>query len=283
MYPKVSIVIPVYNEEKYLNKCLDSVINQTLRNIEIICVNDGSTDSSLEILKEYERSDERMKILNQRNLGAGIGRNKGLEVAQGRYIGFIDADDIFVENNALKVMFCAGEEYGCDMVSANIKRVTNNSLGDLYYMNNVDTERIISPAVYGIPWYFCKSIFRREFLVENDISFPNYMRGEDPVFLAKVLAKVDRIINIPINYYGYRHIPDESKLNSNIIDYFQHFIDVFKILDNSKFYNANQEYYGEFRKFIKYFVHESYRKTILQNYKDDFILFKFIQSNFDLR
>ena len=90
---KVSVIIPVYNTEKYLRQCLDSVVNQTLRDIEIICVDDGSTDGSIEILREYEQKDSRVKMLCQKNQYAGVARNNGLNYASGEYVFFMDSDD----------------------------------------------------------------------------------------------------------------------------------------------------------------------------------------------
>ena len=92
-YPKISVIIPVYNAEKFLSRCLDSVINQTHENLEIICVNDESTDGSLEILQEYAAKDSRVIIENQKNQGAPVARNRGIEIATGEYIHFVDADD----------------------------------------------------------------------------------------------------------------------------------------------------------------------------------------------
>ena len=93
--PKISVIIPVYNAEKYLRVCLDSVVNQTLEDIEIICVNDGSTDKSSNILKEYAEKDGRIIILTQKNQGAAIARNKGISVAKGEYLSLLDCDDFF--------------------------------------------------------------------------------------------------------------------------------------------------------------------------------------------
>ena len=87
---KVSVIVPVYNVEKYLRECLESLVNQTLKEIEIICINDGSEDSSLEILNEYASKDSRFVIINQENCGQSVARNKGLDVAKGEYIGFVD-------------------------------------------------------------------------------------------------------------------------------------------------------------------------------------------------
>ena len=95
MTVKVSVILPVYNVEKYLKECLDSILNQTLQEIEVICVDDGSTDRSLEILREYEKKDKRVIVLTQENKGAGAARNKGLAIAKGEYLSFLDSDDFF--------------------------------------------------------------------------------------------------------------------------------------------------------------------------------------------
>ena len=92
--PKISVIIPVYNTEKYLKECIDSVVNQTLQDIEIVCVDDGSTDSSLDILNNYKK-DPRLVVLSQKHQGAGCARNLALEVAQGKYLAFIDSDDFY--------------------------------------------------------------------------------------------------------------------------------------------------------------------------------------------
>ena len=97
---KISVIIPVYNEEDYLNECLDSIVNQSLEDIEIICVDDGSTDNSLNILKSYE-SDNRIKIIPKENSGLGASRNVALDIAQGEYIAFMDSDD-YMNLNALE-------------------------------------------------------------------------------------------------------------------------------------------------------------------------------------
>ena len=96
--PKVSVIIPVYNVEKYLRECLDSVVNQTLKDIQIILIDDGSTDSSLGICKEYAQKDNRIKIIEQKNQGAGAARNRGMSEAKGDYLYFLDSDD-FLELN----------------------------------------------------------------------------------------------------------------------------------------------------------------------------------------
>ena len=95
---KVSVIIPVYNTENYLRECLDSVLAQTLREIEVICVDDGSTDNSLNILKEYQNKDTRIVVLTQENRSAGAARNYGLSIAKGKYLSFLDSDDFLIKN-----------------------------------------------------------------------------------------------------------------------------------------------------------------------------------------
>ena len=102
-FPKVSVIIPVYNTEPYLRQCLDSVVNQTLLDIEIICVDDGSTDTSPEILREYAASDSRIRIFTQPHADAGVARNLGLRHASGKYLSFLDADDFFEKDIEKKV------------------------------------------------------------------------------------------------------------------------------------------------------------------------------------
>ena len=112
---KVSIIVPVYNIEKYLAKCLDSLINQTLEDIEIICVNDGSTDNSAEILNEYAQKDCRIKIINQDNAGLSAARNTGINAANGEYIGYVDSDD-WIDLNFYEKLYNAAKDTDADIV-----------------------------------------------------------------------------------------------------------------------------------------------------------------------
>ena len=124
--PLVSVVIPVYNAEKYLRETLDCVCNQTLRNIEIICVDDGSTDSSQDILQEYAARDPRFRILHQQNQYAGVARNNGMAAARGKYLSFLDADDLF-EPDMLEKMSARAEETGAEMVCCDVDSFTDGA------------------------------------------------------------------------------------------------------------------------------------------------------------
>ena len=118
----ISIIIPVYNVEKYLRECLDSLLNQTFQDFEIICVDDGSTDKSLEILQEYKRKDDRFVILQQRHSGAGSARNNGIRLAEGKYIQFLDADDYF-EPTLLEEMYNHAEKFDADLTVCSSRKV----------------------------------------------------------------------------------------------------------------------------------------------------------------
>lgn len=102
--PEISIIIPVYNPGKFINKCLNSIIHQTFKNIEILCIDDGSTDNSLNILKEFQKNDKRIRIFSQENLGAAASRNLGIENSKGNYILFVDADDWIEEDMCEKLI-----------------------------------------------------------------------------------------------------------------------------------------------------------------------------------
>lgn len=113
--PKVSVIVPVYNVEKYLSECLESLINQTLSDIEIICVNDGSTDDSRNVLERYAASDKRIAVVNQTNKGLSAARNSGVKTARGRYLYFLDSDD-FIDRNALEYLYQEAEKYRLDIL-----------------------------------------------------------------------------------------------------------------------------------------------------------------------
>jgi len=119
--PKVSVIIPVYNSEKYLRECLDSVVNQSLREIEIICIDDGSTDKSVDILEEYRKIDKRILIIKQNHLYAGVARNTGIKIAKGKYLFFMDSDDLCDKDLLLKSVFRA-EDTGSEIVAFNFYR-----------------------------------------------------------------------------------------------------------------------------------------------------------------
>lgn len=180
---KVSIIVPVYNVEKYLSKCLESLINQTLKDIEIVCVNDGSTDNSLGILKEYANKDSRIKIVDKQNEGVSVARNTGIEVAAGEYLMFVDSDDYLVENACEKALntiehdnsdICIFGHY--DLVDGKlVKSSVNKDIIKAQKQNN-KTYTDFSINIWD-------KMYNREFLITNSIKFiPNLKTSEDVIF-----------------------------------------------------------------------------------------------------
>ena len=129
--PKVSVIVPVYNTSAYLRECLDSIINQTLKEIEVICVDDGSTDGSLDILKEYAKKDKRFTIITQQNTSAGAARNAGLVVAKGEYLSFLDSDDFFAPE-MLEEMYNKALAVIADICICNSSRLEDNNISMNY-------------------------------------------------------------------------------------------------------------------------------------------------------
>lgn len=201
---KVSVVIPVYNVEDFLGECLDSITNQTLKDIEIICVNDGSTDKSLEILNEYAKNDDRFTIISQENGGHAVATNKGMELAQGEYLYLMDSDDILKlnaledtvkiadEKNVDFVIFQAINYYMEEDVYLEKENYSMNKLAD-HVGDNVFSWKDIKEFVFTIavtPW---SKIYRRDFVVECGARFPEGLVFDDNVFFWEVLFSAERI------------------------------------------------------------------------------------------
>ncbi len=218
--PKVSVIIPCYNVEKYLKQCLDSVVNQTLQDIEIICINDGSTDSTLSILREYENVDNRIKVISKHNSGYGASMNIGLETAKGKYIGIVESDD-FVELNMFETLYNEAEVNGLDVVRSNFylynsKLDKNDKLDQTWVKHN----EIYAPVDEGTPFFQQPSIwanlYNREFLNLNNIRFLETPGAsyQDVSFTFKVYACAKRFKMIENAFLHYRIDNANSSINS---------------------------------------------------------------------
>ena len=222
--PKVSVIIPVYNVEEYLRECLDSVVNQTLKEIEIICVDDGSTDNSLEILKEYAKKDSRITVITQQNLHAGVARNAGLAVARGEYLSFLDSDDFF-EHNMLeemhkKVIETKADICICKCSTIDANNIVNERALDFSLQSHLFSKEIISAQdipnkifhiCQGYPW---DKIFKRNFIEKINIKFQSLMNTNDAYFVYTSLCLAERItyLNNRLVYKRHKH---EKSLTSN--------------------------------------------------------------------
>ncbi|WP_346661433.1 glycosyltransferase [uncultured Methanobrevibacter sp.] len=229
---KISVIMPVYNDANNLNKSINSVIGQTLEDIELICVDDGSTDDSLSILNNFANNDDRIKVFSQQNQGSGSARNHGISKATGEYIAFLDSDDYIVDKDAYRQLYFEAKKRNMDMVSGGIQFVNGNRISYEFKTFKPITELNFRKVEdYGVLWYFYKNMFKRDFIISNHIKFPDLLRGQDPVFLCEFLSRLDKFLEVPVLYYSY-NAPSESKLNnsSKYHDYFLHFYQVFLLL-----------------------------------------------------
>lgn len=210
--PKISIIIPVYNVAKYLEKCLDSAVNQTLRDIEIICINDGSTDNSGKILDDYAKKDNRIKVIHKKNEGAAVARNLGLDEAIGDYIMFLDSDD-FITFDACETAYNTITEdksdilmYGHSSLVDNVIK-THKKYKTYTHLHSIQNDNGISDELI----YIWDKLFKNEFIKSNNIKFLiNCKTAEDVVFCWTCYLYKAKISKITTPLYIYRIIRENS-------------------------------------------------------------------------
>ena len=208
---EVSIIVPVYNVEKYLSFCLDSLVNQTFKDIEIICVNDGSTDNSAEVLEHYAGFDKRIKIINKENGGLSSARNAGLDAASGKYIAFVDSDD-FVSHFLVERAYNFVQKKNADFAAFGFDYVVGNSL-KLYESGFSFPKSLVGKCVYETdlnenfytkihPTAWCK-FYSAKLIQNNNLRFCEDIIFEDLPFAAEVYLSANRMVytNLPLYYY----------------------------------------------------------------------------------
>lgn len=205
---KVSIVMPVYNCASYLAESLDSVLYQTLKEWELLCVDDGSNDGSLELLKRYQSMDARIHIFTQPNQGAGVARNLGLQHAQGEYIAFLDADDYFFDADALEQMYEACNRYHVDACGSVIKLLRNGVVAEDTGFERVkqvsSNGRLLNYSDFQFDYGYYGFIFKTAVIREHGIDFPPYRRFQDPPFFVKAMFQIKQFAFLNKSLYCYR-------------------------------------------------------------------------------
>ena len=203
---KVSIIVPVYNVKKYLRKCLDSLINQTLKDIEIICINDGSTDKSLEILEEYKNRDSRIILLNQENSGQSVARNRGIEIAKGEYLGFVDPDD-WIDLDYYEKLYNAASTNNTDIAVGGIIRVTGIKKKKFlnFEKETITDNTNLKFELCDVPEksYVWNKIYKTEKLKEIGLEFEKGIFYEDCIFTPQALFFLEKMVTVPNIYYYY--------------------------------------------------------------------------------
>lgn len=201
---KVSIIIPIYNGQKYLRQCIQSVLDQTLKEIEIICIDDGSTDCSVEIINSFLLKDKRIVLFQQKNQGAGIARNLALKKAKGKYVSFLDADDFYLDKDALNIMVNICEIKKIIACASLRKYIKNDVIESDKIFQNMEKNIILNYEDFQIDYNYQDFLFLREHLIEKNIYFPSYRRFQDPPFLVRALYEAKQFIVANVYLYAYR-------------------------------------------------------------------------------
>ncbi len=218
---KVSVVVPVYNSEKFICKCLDSVINQTLSEIEIICVDDCSTDASPQILKSYEEKYHRIRILrNEVNRGLSYSRNRGVELAEGEYIQFLDADDYLNKDDSLELLYSIATHNKLDFLRSRLLKAENGRLNSSsHYPNRVaDTvfsgrDLLYKLELYNIyAWHGTLNFVKRDFVNEKGIVFYDGILHEDVLYSYNLYYYAERAMCI--NQHTYVYVKHKNSLTT---------------------------------------------------------------------
>lgn len=198
--PKNSVILPCYNVEPWIARCLDSLVNQTLHDIEIICVDDKSTDNTLKILKEYAKRDKRIKLIEHKtNRGAAIARNNGLKRATGDYVGFVDPDD-YVDLDFYEKLYARAVKTNADVIKGMMVLKSASKPGR-------QTLKRLHKLRHDIAWFNCEhftAIYKRDFLKENNITYPAHLRySQDAAFVTSVALKAHSMDLVTNTYYHY--------------------------------------------------------------------------------
>ncbi|MDO4986755.1 MAG: glycosyltransferase [Candidatus Saccharibacteria bacterium] len=238
---KVSVCVPIYNAQKYLKECLDSLIGQSLKELQIVCVDDGSTDGSLKILKEYAKKYRNIKIIHQKNQGLGGARNTGIANADGEYVGFVDADD-FVEKNMFEKLYNLAKQNNCDIAMCNLKFTDKNTKKHLWYKpytGKIDGDFLDRNIQ---PW---NKIVSRKLLDRTKFEF--YPKNGDDMFIVLML-EANGIISTDERLYHYR-IEQGSMSTSFKV---QNFINFINCTDAQIINYKNTKYAGKLDEYFEY-------------------------------
>ena len=251
---KISVIIPIYNAEKYLSECLESIINQSFSDIEIICINDGSNDNSEKIINKYLQKDKRIILFNQENKGAGPARDKGIEISKGEYLSFIDSDDIF-HFRTLEIAFNNIKKFNSDVVMFQYFQFKNKN--NLKINENIESYNV---KKFTLSNYWCCVVWNRlwkaSIIKKNNINFGKLKCGEDNVFNAKIFPFLNNIIILEIKLVYHRNV--ENSLSSytqnktkNLYNCIPDIINTWKKNNIIKKINSEKIYYSLFN-FVSY-------------------------------
>lgn len=275
--PKVSILVPIYNVEKYLTECLESIVKQTLTDIEIICINDGSTDNSLNIIQNFAKQDTRIKIIDKKNSGYGASMNLGISIATGEYIGIVEPDD-FIKPKMYADLYSIAQKENADIVKSDFyefdsKKNQSRKSGKISKsISNQIINAKTEPKILKIMPSIWSAIYKRDFLIENNINFLETLGAsyQDTSFAFKVMSTAEKILFTTKAYLYYRIDNENSSVKSSK--------KVYAICDEyaeiTKFLNENKkikEYANDIKLIKEYSAYIWNAKRIAPKHRIEFI------------
>ena len=239
---KISVIVPVYNVEKYIRKCLESLVKQTLKEIEIIIVDDGSTDNSVQIINEYMQNNENIKYYKKENGGLSDARNYGMQFATGKYIAFLDSDD-YIDVTTYEKMYEKAKKEDSDIVECNFYwnygRKNKKDIGEIYDNRKqmIEKDRVVA-------W---NKLYKKELLEKTKLKFPKGLRYEDVEFFYKLVPNIQTVsfVKEPLIYYVQRKksiINIQNEKNA----------DIFTVLNNVIKYYKEKHIYNDYKEELEY-------------------------------
>lgn len=292
---KISVIVPIYNVENYLSDCIDSIENQTYKNIEIILVDDGSTDKSLEIAKKFEEKYKNIKVISQKNNGQGSARNTGLKFSTGDYISFIDSDDL-IDANMYECMISQALKYDLDIVECSYQEFCNNKKGYIYYSKAEKNKVYLGKDYYECKPTLspCNKIYNAKFLKQVDFICTENRYAEDVYDITYLILKSKKIMRLDKCFYYYRRDNANSTRNNVNIEhkiklgidklFISNKLNQLRINLNCNGYISNiiiRNIFGVI--FTKMFISNSYYRNVIKHYIREFNINEIIKENINLK
>ncbi len=269
---KVSIIIPVYNVEKYIDRCIQSILNQTFQDIEMILINDGSSDHSLEILRKYEKKHKNIHVFDQENSGPAIARNNGIQKVKTKYLMFIDSDD-YIDNDYVETYYNAIKDTDYDVVMGGFRKTDGNKVSFIRALDNGEFSKYVVTGPVS-------KIYRTSFIQENNIYYLDTNSSEDIYFSLKVINYNAKIKTIP--YVGYNYYDNLGSLSNTKHKGFKQEIKILELLNEINDQNGSNVLLNQYfiiRYCIWYLLYSGKNATSSQFMFEYHKLFNWLKEN----
>lgn len=295
---KISIIVPVYNVENYLEKCIDSILSQSYKNIELILINDGSLDKSGEICDRYK--SDNVKIIHKKNTGLSETRNLGIKASTGEYLMFVDSDDWIVEDCISEIVNLIKENSNIDIIvgrminyyeSSREYKVDNYNFYDMNIKTGKQTIKYLFDDLYGQLWQACRCIYKKSLFLDNNIYFKSGIISEDLECIPKIYIKANNVAFYNKPFYVYRRVRNGSITTNtskkNFIDTFRVVKKWIEILDNQEFdFELKKSFYMQLGETISSYydninlLKKEDKEEVLQILKEIYILMKYTRKKY---